>query len=231
MSIKREDLNEAWVQRITAEMAATGNYTPRTPEEREANLQRTLAQIPAGEDVWLFGYGSLMWNPTVRYSECRDGLIYGFHRRFCFWTQLGRGSPECPGLMLALDRGGSCRGMAFRIPAAEAEAELRLIWMREMISGVYGVRWVTVHAPEGRVRAITFVVNQQHPLYVGELPVTVQARHIARAAGWIGSCREYLDNTIAHLDELGVRDTTLHRLQSLVHQEDCSKPLVTQQPA
>jgi cation transport protein ChaC len=225
MSIKREDLNEAWVQRITAEMASRGNFQPRSPEEREASLQLALGQLGPGEDAWLFGYGSLMWNPTVRYSECRDGLIYGFHRAYCFWTEGGRGSPECPGMMLALDRGGSCRGMAFRIPAAEAEAELRLIWMREMLSGVYQARWVNVHTKRGPVRAVTFVINREHPLYARDVPLPVQARHIARAAGWIGSCREYLDNTIAHLDALGVRDSSLHRLQTLVHREDCSKPL------
>src|SRR3984957_208474 len=92
--------------------------------EIEADLDAALALHAPGEDVWLFGYGSLMWNPAIEFAECRAGAVRGWHRRFCLWLHGGRGSPDNPGLMLALERGGRCGGLLFRIPAADARAEL-----------------------------------------------------------------------------------------------------------
>ena len=112
--------------------------------EIEADLDATLASHPPGEDVWLFGYGSLMWNPAIEFAERRAGAVHGWHRRFCLWLHMGRGSPDNPGLMLALERGGRCAGMLFRIPAADARDELLLAWRRELFTGAYRSRWVTV---------------------------------------------------------------------------------------
>src|SRR5579875_1631626 len=142
-----------------------------TDTELEASLDATLRELPPGEDAWLFGYGSLMWNPALEYAEQRVATIHGFHRSYCLWLMSGRGSPEHPGLMLALDRGGSCRGLACRIPAAQARGELLLAWRREMMGGSYQARWVRAATADGPVRAIAFVVNRAHPRYAGKLAV------------------------------------------------------------
>jgi cation transport protein ChaC len=161
-----------------------------------------------------------MWNPTVIFEEQRGGIVYGYHRRYCFWIRAGRGSPDMPGLMLGLDRGGSCLGQAFRIKAAHAEAELELVWRREMISGVYQPRWVTLHSPKGNIRAITFAVDRSHNQYIQELPPKKAALHLAKAEGFLGSSRYYLETTIAHLERLGFSDSYLNRLHRLVRAHD-----------
>jgi len=131
--------------------------------EIQADLDARLMEHRNAQDVWLFGYGSLMWNPAIDYAEHRAGVVRGWHRRFCLWLHMGRGSPDNPGLMLALDRGGSCAGMLFRIPAAQARSELLLAWRRELFTGAYRSRWVTASTEHGPVRAATFVVNRAHP--------------------------------------------------------------------
>ncbi len=184
--------------------------------EIEADLDATLAQYPAGADAWLFGYGSLMWNPAIEFAESRGGTVNGWHRRFCLWLHGGRGTPENPGLMLALDRGGSCAGMLFRIPAAQARDELLLAWRRELFSGAYHSRWVTAMTEAGPVRAVTFVVNRGYLHYAGRLADAEIAARLATAAGVLGSCAAYLASTLDALHSLGLRDRTLERLQRLV---------------
>jgi cation transport protein ChaC len=220
MSIRREDLTPEWVNERFKRIKEGGQFEPLTDEEREDSLRNTLADVPPGEDVWLFGYGSLMWNPTVIYEQQRAGRIYGYHRRYCFWIKAGRGSPEMPGLMLGLDRGGCCQGQAFRIKAHHAREELELVWRREMISGVYVPRWVRLHSPEGDIRAVTFVVDRGHKQYIEELPPKKAALHLAKAEGFLGSSRIYLENTIQHLHGLGYSDSYLNRLHRLVRSHD-----------
>ncbi|NNM71206.1 gamma-glutamylcyclotransferase [Enterovirga sp. DB1703] len=193
---------------------ATPDFPIRSDAEIEASLAETLAGHPPGEDVWVFGYGSLMWNPAFRFEERRLGTVRGWHRRFCLWLSRGRGSPDCPGLMLALDRGGTCRGVAFRIPAAEAREELLLVWRREMLSGAYLARWVTVATEEGPVRAVTFVVNQGHKRYSGKLGEAETAERILAASGELGSCLDYFERTVRILRTLQVRDAALERLET-----------------
>ena len=191
---------------------ATPDFPVRTDEELDASLDAALAGHPAAEDVWVFGYGSLMWNPAFHHTESRLGSVRGWHRRFCLDLTRGRGSPDCPGLMLALDRGGTCRGMAFRISAAEARGELLLVWRREMLSGSYLARWVTVATKNGPVRAVTFVVNQKHVRYLGALTETEAAARIGRSSGELGSCLDYFDRTVDALRAFGLRDVALERI-------------------
>jgi cation transport protein ChaC len=197
-------------------VAAAAGVRLATDEEIEASLEATLAAHGAA-DAWLFGYGSLMWNPTIRYAERRVATVRGWHRRYCLWVRAGRGTPDHPGLMLGLDRGGSCRGVAFRIPASEVRQELRLIWRREMLSGAYAARWVRIRCDDGAERrAVTCVVNRAHERYVRDLPEEAIAERIATAAGRFGSCAEYLEETVAHLRELGLCDPGLERLRRRV---------------
>lgn len=188
------------------------DFPVRSDEEIEASLDEALSCQAGDGDIWVFGYGSLMWNPAFLYDEQRLGTVRGWHRRFCLNLTRGRGSPDCPGLMLALDRGGACRGMAFRIAAEQARGELLLIWRREMLSGSYLARWVTVAIGDGTVRAVTFVANPDHTRYLGRLSEDEAAERIRKATGELGSCLEYFDRTVASLQEFGLRDAALERI-------------------
>jgi glutathione-specific gamma-glutamylcyclotransferase len=187
----------------------------RSDAEIQASLDEMLASHDPTADVWVFGYGSLMWNPAFTFAEQRVGVVRGLHRRFCLWIDMGRGSPEKPGLMLALDHGGTCRGIAFRIPAKDVRSELLIIWRREMFGTAYQARWVQVRMVDTTVPAITFVVNRAYPRYAGKLSDAEAAAHIATATGVLGSCMSYLDNTMAHLHSLGIRDVGLERIVAL----------------
>ena len=213
--ITREGLADgSHLARIRARAAP--DFPVRSDAEIDASLDEALAGHPAGQDAWVFGYGSLMWNPAFLHEETRAGVIRGWHRRFCLWLTRGRGSPGCPGLMLALDRGGVCRGMAFRIAAGRVREELLLVWRREMLSGAYQARWVSVRTDQGPVRAVTFVVNGGHARYSGRLSEADTAARIAVAGGELGTCRDYFDRTVEALHAFGIRDAALERISRVL---------------
>lgn len=182
MSLTRECIRDGCLQDMLERSGISIRVT--SDEERHASIAAMLGgwNTPA-EDVWVFGYGSLMWNPAFLYAEQRLGTLLGWHRRFCLWTPLGRGSPEQPGLVLGLDNGGSCRGVVFRIPAVQAWEELDIVWRREMVSDGYVPRWTTVRTDQGPVRAITFTINHKGSRYAGKLSLDDAAAIIARARG------------------------------------------------
>jgi len=217
MGLCREDLVAGHFAELVRQLTPNGALTFLTEEEREASLQKTLAAAPPG-DVWLFGYGSLMWSPAFLYEDAQPALLRAWHRRFCLWTPLGRGTPERPGLVLGLEQGGACRGVAFRIARDQAEEELRLVWRREMLSGAYVPRWVTLDSPQGPLRAITFTINRAHARYAGRLDEAEVARHVAVAEGHLGTCREYLHESVSALEALGISDRLMARLVTLVAQ-------------
>jgi cation transport protein ChaC len=221
--LRREDFSEEWIAKFAARAELLGSPL-LSPEEREASLKPFITEIASGQDVWVFGYGSLMWNPAVHVTETRPGTIYGHHRSFCLDMLLWRASPDCPGLMLALDRGGSCHGVAHRIAAQQVESELRILWTREMLGGIYRPRWVQVLVDsEATVRAITFVANREHPRYIGKLPEAIIAHRIAWAAGEFGTNRQYLFQLENHLETLGIVDGPVHRLARLVSQLNATR--------
>lgn len=184
--------------------------------ERSASLRATLDEAPAKGDVWVFGYGSLIWNPAFHFVEKRTARIHGYHRRFCLWTQLGRGSAENPGLMLGLENGGACRGVIFRIAEQAVATELDILWRREMFTGAYCPTWVTARSGGESFAAITFVINRKTGRYAGRLSDDTVARHIATATGPMGACSEYLFETVRHLTELGIRDRHLEAMVAKV---------------
>ncbi len=184
--------------------------------ERTASLRATLAEAPAGADVWVFGYGSLIWNPAFHFVEKRVARIHGYHRRFCLWSPLGRGTSDNPGLMLGLEHGGACRGVAFRIAAQAVETELDILWRREMFTGAYRPTWVRARSASECVPAITFVINRENRRYAGRLSEDTITRHIATATGPMGPCRDYLFETVAHLAELGLQDRRLEAMAERV---------------
>lgn len=196
-------------------------YVHRDPElrrlvlpdaERNASLRDTLLAAPAAGDVWVFGYGSLIWNPAFHFVEKRTARINGYHRRFCLWTQLGRGSPDNPGLMLGLERGGACRGVMYRISEEAVETELDILWRREMFTGAYCPTWVSARSGDLAIPAVTFVINRDNRRYAGRLSEDTVIRHLATAEGPMGPCRDYLFETVEHLAALGIRDRRLEAM-------------------
>ena len=188
------------------------------PEELARSRAQILKGRPASGEVWLFAYGSLIWNPAFHFAERRLGRIIGWHRRFCLWTHLGRGTPDCPGLTLGLERGGSCAGLVYRIAEDAVDEELEIVWCREMVTAAYRPTWVVVRTDVGAVPAIAFVIDRRHDRYTGQLRDEVVVDALARAEGPLGACADYLFQTTQHLTELGIRDPYLERLVPAVHE-------------
>src|SRR5689334_16451828 len=136
-----------------------------------------------GESFWLFAYGSLMWHPDFDFAEARPAFLYGYHRSFCLYSRDYRGTPERPGLVLGLDRGGSCHGIAYCLPPDGLGAAIDQVWAREMAGEVYRMRPVSVTTPQGPIAAYAFVVRRDRPDYAGRLSLDEAARIIAVAKG------------------------------------------------
>ncbi|MEO8158388.1 MAG: gamma-glutamylcyclotransferase [Betaproteobacteria bacterium] len=185
-------------------------------EEVAHSLAQTLAGHRKGEPVWVFGYGSLIWNPLLEFAERRAARIHGFHRGFYVWSKVNRGSPDVPGLVLGLDGGGSCHGVAYRLHREKVADELAILWRREMIAGTYLPRWVSAQTGAGAVRAIAFVVNRTKPGYTGKLTDERIVAIASRATGHYGSCADYLIQTAGSLEAHGIPDTRLSRLAKML---------------
>jgi cation transport protein ChaC len=203
-------------------MAREQGYPPGwrlTHEQREA----TRAQALAGRDgdLWLFAYGSLMWDPAVHIVEIRIATVQGYHRRFCLKSQIGRGSAERPALMAALDQGGTCQGLAYRIPAGHVDRETEILWMREMMSGAYVPTFVALETPQGPLEALTFAMNRRSSRYV-QLDIDETARLIGTGRGMRGTSLEYLENLADRLHLLGISDPDLEELR--VRARRCLEP-------
>ncbi|WP_110686298.1 gamma-glutamylcyclotransferase [Salinicola aestuarinus] len=187
----------------------------------EASIQQMLETMPAAaqetDGVYLFAYGSLIWNPCVEVAERHTCRLYGYHRDFCLKLEHGRGTPDLPGLMLALAPGGSSQGVALRVPARDLKRELLLVWRREMLTGAYRPRWVRLVSDAGPLWSIAFVVNPHGERYIGRQPDETVIELLSTGRGVLGSCREYLDNTVGDLSALGIRDKRLESLQRAVH--------------
>ena len=173
-------------------------------------------------DLWVFGYGSLMWRPDFPFVERAAARLDGYHRCFCITSTHHRGSANRPGLVLGLDRGGTCHGVAFRIAATEARAVHGLLRRRELISGVYREAFPTVQVRDQRpgsdprhVEALAYIVERAHPSYAGALTLSQQARMIRGARGISGDNLDYLVNTVSHLRAAGIREPALERLVAL----------------
>jgi cation transport protein ChaC len=170
-------------------------------------------------DLWIFGYGSLMWRPDFPFIERAAAGIAGYHRAFCIASTVHRGNRDRPGLVLGLDRGRACSGIAYRVAAADAPSVLAYLRKRELVYGVYREMFVTAHlAPGASVAmapALAYTVERCHPSYTGRLPLATQAAIIRGARGQSGANLDYLINTVRHLKDLGIRERQMERLVAL----------------
>jgi cation transport protein ChaC len=188
----------------------------RSDAELEHSLSVSLAQRNCEGPVWVFGYGSLIWNPLMRFAERRLAKVRGYHRGFYLWSKINRGSPERPGLVLALDRGGSCGGVAYQLHADHVAEEFKLLWRREMIAAAYLPRWVDAHTDSGVVKALTFVIDRNTPGYTGRLSDEDIVATAIGAHGHYGSCADYLLQTATSLEQHGISDQRMRRLARLL---------------
>jgi cation transport protein ChaC len=194
------------------------NHRPTTDADYDAEVARMLATRPAGP-FWLFAFGSLIWRPETAYEEARTGTAHGWHRRFCLgWDERFRGCPTAPGLMMGLDRGGVCKGVVYRLPEQGLASELHKLIRREMayLPTSQPWRWISVATAEGPVTALTFAMNRKSPRYVTGVADDRLAEILATAYGFRGSMAEYLHQTVEKLEEHGIHDRNLWRLQELV---------------
>jgi glutathione-specific gamma-glutamylcyclotransferase len=219
----------ALVERTEPDQGPTAEMTEMTDADFAALGKRLLEQHRP-EEFWIFAYGSLIWKPAFTAAEHRKARVHGWHRSFCMELVRFRGTREQPGIMMALDRGGCCHGVAYRLPRGNIEEQLETLLRREMSTkhheaGVARVtnfpRWLTVEVGRRKVKAIAFTANRQGMTYIGKLPVEKVARRLARAAGHVGSGAYYLFQTVAKLEEHGIHDTALWHLQKLVADELC----------
>lgn len=217
------DLTAELVARVHRQVQDTGPDADRqllNDEDYDELLSTLLDARRGGSPVWVFAYGSLLWKPGFDHVEEQPGQLIGWHRSFCFRQKRFRGTPDCPGLMMCLDRGGQCRGLLLRFAEETLEAELMKLLRRETTLKPLnqGPRWVRVRTLNGVVTAFTFVCNRQSPAYVGRLPLEQVADILAVACGHAGSGAAYLYETVTRLRALGIEDRGLWQLQSLVAQ-------------
>lgn len=188
-------------------------------------LERTLAQWGGTEDLWVFGYGSLIWRPEFDFSERRSAHVHGWHRALKMWSTINRGTPQTPGLVFGMLPGGSCQGMVFRIPRAQGDAAMRKLWLREMPNAVYDPRWLQCRTPEGSVKALAFTLSRQSPHHTGELSPDEYRRIFSQAQGIYGTTLDYAQATHEQLQSMGIDDKALKRLLSYVDHSHITQTL------
>ncbi len=209
--ITREALADGTMLRRFTELSGAGSLLSEV--ERLVRFEALLASIPSGHDLWVFAYGSMLWNPTIHYAEARTVTVADWHRSFCLRSAAGRGSPQNPGLMLGIEPGGHCQGLAYRVPACAIRDELHLLWQREMLTGAYQAQWVKGKcAQQIEIALVAFVIDPRTASYEGGLAEDAQIQRICQAEGILGSNRDYLFKTRSHLRSLGICDDYIERL-------------------
>ena len=189
----------------------------RSDGDRDRSRRETL-ESRLDRDLWVFAYGSLMWDPAFRFAEIRKARLPGYHRRFCLRSEVGRGTPETPGLMAGLDEGGTCHGLVFRIAAEHVEEESHFLWRREMLMRSYAPDFLSLETAQGPVDALSFLVNRDNPLLLPPLSLEETARVIAQAEGYLGPNIDYLENLADYFEWLGLDDPELFELRDLARQ-------------
>jgi len=197
---------------------APSSFRLLTEAERRSSLQTTMAALPSGQDLWIYGYGSLIWRPEFEYAERRPALLHGYHRALCLWSRVNRGTPEQPGLVFGLDAGGSCRGVAFRIGGDHVSDIMEALWRREMPSGAYIPRWLNCRTDDGAITALAFTMNRNTDAYVRDLPQEHLLHIVRNAHGSYGPCIDYVLETADALRQHNIIDKRLSALARSLRQ-------------
>lgn len=205
-TFKPSDVDE----RIRA-LGAPANWR-LSDDEREATRRAALQGHRDG-DLWVFAYGSLMWDPGFLFEEIRLADVSGYARHFCLKDEIGgRGTREAPGLMAALDEGSGCIGLAFRITQDRVDMETEILWRREMLSGAYVPGFVEADTAKGQIKAVTFLANKRAKRIRSDISRSDQVRYLATGTGVLGSSLEYIENLVEHLTTLGIVDQEVSSL-------------------
>ncbi|MGB6009053.1 gamma-glutamylcyclotransferase [Castellaniella sp.] len=185
----------------------------RDAEWHAASIRQTLRDWDSRTDLWVFGYGSLIWRPEFDFLESRQARVHGYHRALCLWSRINRGTPAQPGLVFGLDRGGACTGRVFRIAAGQVPDILPALWQREMASAAYIPRWLRCHTALGPVSGLVFTMNRQDDGYAHGLSIHQIVAAVRRGHGRYGACTDYVLQTAQALNDAGIPD---RRLQAIV---------------
>jgi len=182
------------------------------------NREALLPNWPPSQDLWIFGYASLIWRPEFEILEQHPTKVQGWHRALKMWSRLNRGTPECPGLVFALLSGGSCQGLVFRTPARQVRQTIEQLWLREMPNSVYTTRWLQCPTPQGPVNALAFTLPRSSPSYTGNLSPEQYQHIFQNATGRYGTTLDYAKETFHSLKQQGIHDKALEAL--LQHAKD-----------
>lgn len=209
--ISREALANGDLRRLVAGMDPTAHLL--TDAELEHSLKNSILRRPDTGDVLVFAYGSLLWNPAIKFSSSKPARALGYHRCYSLWTHIGRGSPEQPGLMLGLDRGGSCCGSVLSINEDNIMEELPILWRREMVTAAYRPCWLHVIVEGQRRHALAFIIDRSGPRYASGLSDAEVAQIVTTAKGPLGTCYEYFHETRNALADMDITDHYMERIQ------------------
>lgn len=215
----------ARVHRDIVDPGPDSAMTYLTDDDYAEMVESMLASHVSGEPLWLFAYGSLIWKPEMPHEEEVVARAAGWHRSFCLKLTRWRGTKDQPGLMLGLDRGGTCQGLALKLPAGDPREQLHKLFRREMTAkpSTYRPHWMKLDTASGPLRAVGFVINRKGRAYAGGLSEYEVVGMLARACGHWGSCADYLYNAVTNLESRGIHDRHLWRLQHLVATEILSQ--------
>lgn len=180
-------------------------------------LSTALQQWNGQSDLWIFGYASLIWRPEFNYAEERFASLHGYHRALKMWSRVNRGTPALPGLVFGLLPGGSCKGVAFRLPKSQVAATLPVLWEREMPNAIYDPKWLRCRTQQGDVTALAFTLSKASPNHTGVLSEEHYRQIFSSASGRYGSTRDYAQRTYDKLQTLGIHDAALGKLLHLVN--------------
>lgn len=227
---KPNQMTQTFAMSLTPELVAlcerdepefTSDRGTRLSDQDYADLALRLANEAGNAPLWLFAYGSLIWKPVSDSLEQKQATAFGWHRSFCLPLRSWRATPQQPGLMMALERGGRCDGVLYRLPDISRVSQIDKLLRREVgaLKDVASIRWLQVRTDRGSEKALAFWVGPSGEEVSPRLPLETVAGTIARACGHMGSCADYLSQTVLHLDRYGIRDRNLWRLQMLVADE------------
>lgn len=183
-----------------------------TADELQNSMQQSLSHWDQKSDLWLFAYGSLIWRPEFPFLEQQAATLYGYNRSLCLWSRINRGTPEIPGVVFALDEGGQCEGVVYKIAASQVKTIFPPLWQREMPSGAYNPEWVECQTAHGVISALTFVINPNTDAYVPAMPLEQLRQVIHAAHGINGACIEYVLQTASALKQANIADPKLEFL-------------------